>query len=295
MPKISIITVSYNTKNDLDNCLNSLKPALNGISSEVIIVDNASTDGSLQMVKNDHPWVKLIKLKENLGFGKANNKGASVATGDYLLFLNPDTLLNTNTVKDSLKLAQKIPNLGAFTCRLLYADGSIQPSGGYFPTLFRLFAWHTALDEIPFLNFLIKPIHPAPYFYKKSFSPDWITGAFFLTPRKVFVDVQGFDPNIFMYGEELELCYRLKQLGKTIYYSDTPTLTHLQAKSSSSRFATLSEIKGLKYFFNKHKPKSQQLAANLLFKLGSLLRLTFFGIMLGNEEKRKTYSDALKK
>ncbi len=291
---LSIIIVSYNTKSDLKNCLKSIYKFTTDLRFEVIVIDNNSQDGSPDLIKKNFPQVKLVRSRDNLGFGKGNNLGASIAKGKYLLFLNSDTLLNDNVFKLSFDQIKDTTNLGAFTCRLLFTDGSIQPSGGYFPTLFRLFAWHTALDELPLLKQIIKPIHPDISFYQQNFEPDWVTGAFMIIPREIFLKLKGFDPHIFMYGEDLELCYRLKKHGLKVIYSSFPVITHLQSKSSSSRFAIVSEIKGIKYFFRKHQPSWQLFLVNLLFKLGSLLRLVLFGIILGNEAQKKAYQEALR-
>lgn len=291
---LSIIIVSYNTKNDLKNCLKSIYKYTTGFKFEVIVVDNNSLDGSPDMVAKHFPKVKLTRSRENLGFGKANNLGASIAKGGYLLFLNSDTLIDDNVFEYVLTQVKGIADLGAYTCRLLYADGSIQPTGGYFPNLLRLLMWHTALDELSLIKKTVKPIHPDISFYNQSFEPDWITGAFMIVPRSLFLKVKGFDPNIFMYGEDLELCFRLKKQNKRIVYSDFPSLTHLQNKSSSSQFAIVSEIKGIKYFFKKHYPAWQLIFVDLIFKLGSLLRYVLFGIMLGNEAKKKAYREAIR-
>jgi len=294
MKNVSIVIVSYNTKQDLSNCLGSIYKHTKNVDFEVIVVDNNSHDGSTTMITKKFPQVKLIKSGKNIGFGRANNLGASKAKGKYLLFLNPDTILSSNLIKQSYQIAERTDRLGAFSIRLLFADKTIQPSGGYFPNLIRLFSWHTAIDELPIINKLIKPIHPPVNFYQKTFEQDWITGAFMFTPKKVFTDLKGFDENIFMYGEDLELCYRLKKNGFKIVYFSSPSITHLQSKSSSSKFAILSEIKGVKYFFKKHKPPWQQPLVNLIFKLGSLLRLLLFGIILGDVSKKEIYQEALK-
>lgn len=290
--ELSIIIVSFNTRKLLRDCLRSIYKYTDNLKFEVIVVDNNSLDGSADLVAQRFPQVKLIRSAENLGFGKANNLGAQKARGKFLLFLNSDTLIHDNAFKHALTQAETISELGAFTCRLLYEDGSIQPTGGYFPTLSRFFLWQLGLDDLPLLKNLIKPVHPGPKFYEHSFEPDWITGAFMLIPKKVFMDAKGFDPNIFMYGEDLELCYRLKQKQKKVIYSDFPSLTHLQSKSSSSQYALVNETKGISYFYQKHFPLLSSWV-HPGFKLGALLRLVFFGIIMGNDNKKKAYTQIL--
>lgn len=271
--ELSVIVVSYNTKDDLKNCLSSIYEQTHDLEFEVIVVDNASSDSSPAMVKALFPQAKLIQLNANLGFGTANNAGAKLATGKYLLFLNPDTLLFNNSLKLSLDQAKSLPVFGVLGIRLLFADKSIQPSGGYFPNFTRLLAWQLFIDDLPFLKNLIKPIHPDVSFFKHSFSPDWIMGAFLLTQKDTFKQTGGFDEKIFMYGEELELCYRIKKLKLKAYYLEHPSIIHLQAKSSSSHFALVNEVKGIKYFFQKHFPATYQPFVKIIFKIGALLRL----------------------
>ncbi len=289
---LSVIIVSYNTKDDLHACLDSVYSHTQDLQFEVIVVDNSSHDGSPDMVKQLFPQVKIIESPANLGFGKANNLGAKQAKGEFILFLNPDTLFFNNALKLSIDQARALPKLGAFSCRLLNQDKSIQPSGGYFPTLISLYAWQLWIDEIPILNLFLKPVHPPASFYRRSFQPDWLTGAFLLIPTNLFRKLGGFDEHIFMYGEEL--CYRLRQNGSRIYYSHHPSIVHLQGKSSTSHFALVNEVKGIKYFFSKHYPSWQTFWVNLAFRLGSLLRLAFFGIIMGNGAKKAIYLDILR-
>ena len=292
MIDLSIIIVSYNVRDYLKACLESLYEYTKDLNFEVIVVDNASTDNSADVVEQLFPQVHLFR-HPNLGFGTANNYGAKLAKGKYLLFFNPDTQVFNNAIKLSFDQATVLPNLGALTCRLLYADKTIQPSGGYFPNLLRLWAWQLWIDELPLLDRLIKPVHPPASFYQQTFQPDWIMGAFMLLPKAAFAQIGGFDEKIFMYGEELELCYRLRRAGYSIHYSAHPSILHLQGKSSSSAYALINEVNGLKYFFRKHYPKWQQPWINLAFKVGALLRLLLFGIILQDAAKKIAYREIL--
>lgn len=290
---LTIIIPSYNTKQDTKNCLNSIYKHTKGIEFEVIVVDNDSHDGSPQMIREEFPQVNLIANKENLGFGKANNQAAKQAKGEYILLLNSDTLLHDNALKTSLDAAKSIDKIGAFTCKLVYEDGDLQPTGGYFPTLCNLYAWQLFIDDLPLISKLIKSVHPPVSHYTQKRKLDWVTGAFTIIPTKVYKETGGFDPDIFMYAEELELCFRIRKHGYKVLYDPVATITHLQAKSSSVSYSLISEIKGIKYFFNKHKPAWQLPLAALAFKLGSLLRILVFGIIKNDSQKRDVYLKAL--
>src|SRR3989339_975849 len=149
---LSIISVSYNTKQIMLDCLESIVKHTKGLKYEIIAVDNGSKDGSLEMLcdfSKKHPELILVDAKENLGFGRGNNLGAKRARGEYLLFLNSDTLIFDNALKEAVEIVKKRLKFGAYSCRLLNFDKSFQPSGGYFPNFWNLIAWQFFLDDLP--------------------------------------------------------------------------------------------------------------------------------------------------
>ena len=289
---LSIVIVNFNTKAITLACLESLYQYTAGLDFEVIVVDNASTDGSVQELNKfgaKHPAFKLILSSENRGFGVGNNLGAKEAKGKYLLFINSDTLLTENNLPFCIRQMQKDPYIGIYSCNLINKDGSHQSSGGFFPNLKNLTAWQLFLDDLPLVAKLFKSIHP----HSLVSSPDWVTGAFMIIPTKLYQKVGGFDENIFMYVEELELCYRIKKLGKKAVLDSRTSLIHLGGASGGSNLAITSEIKGMLYFFGKHKPKWQFPFVKLIFWVGSLLRYVIFGIIMANATHRKSYRQAL--
>lgn len=291
----SIIIVSFNTQKYLENCLNSIWANIKDTSYEVIVVDNASTDGSLDYLHQleSDKKIKLVSLPENLGFGGANNRGVAVASGKYLLFLNSDTLLEEDILTPTISYLDKHPEIGAYSCKLTFADGRSQPTGGFFPTLSRVFVWQLFLDDIPPFSSLIKSIHPKANLYDKDRVLDWVTGAFMVVPRQVFVDSGEFDEKMFMYVEELELCYRIKnKLNKEVIYHHTPQLIHYGGASGGSHLALTQEIKNMIYFFDKHKPAWQSYLVRLIFRAGCLLRWLIFGIIKRNEIATRAYAQA---
>jgi len=293
---LSIIIISFNTKKILTDCVKSVVKHLKGPKYEIIIVDNGSSDGSLERIKElgkTHSQVNLIDAKTNLGFGKANNLGAKNAKGDYLLFLNSDTLIFDNAIKESLDKLKKIPHVGVFSCKLLNADKTVQASGGHFPNLGNVFAWQFFIDDLPAIGRLIPSFHPQIGSYSRDKQMDWVTGAFMIIPKKVFTQVGGFDENIFMYTEEMELCFRLRKLGYKTVFQISPAIIHLGGASSGSVLALTSEVKNMLYFWQKHKPSWQLPLIKVFFFTGSLLRLLIFGIIKGDEKARRAYTQAL--
>lgn len=295
---LSVIIVSYNTKDLLDKCLSSLFDSLKNAgltgSSEVIVVDNNSKDQTIEFVKRKYKDVKIIQNSSNLGFGGANNQGIRQAKGDFVLLLNSDTVLYPDTIKSSLEEIGKM-NADILGPALLNPDGSIQQSVGYFPNLIRVFCWMLFLDNIGFIYNLIKPYHvKAGSFYTSVHWVDWVTGAYLFAKRKVF-EKNLFDPKVFMYAEEVELCYRIKKQGFKILYSPVSTLLHLKGGSGFGQIAGIKEeLYGIEYFYRKHGNILTFVAVKLLLMLGALLRVIIFGIIVKSEKRKKIYQEYIK-
>jgi GT2 family glycosyltransferase len=296
--QLSIIIVNYNTDKLLKQCLDSVYLQRVNFDFEVIVVDNNSTDKSLEMLSKYFTQVKIISNTKNVGFGKANNQGAKLAKGRWLLFLNSDTQCPDGTLDKVMRqaIAKSSKNSGDVVvgCRLLNSNNSIQASAGFFPTIERVALQMFFLDDLPFVKSIFKPYQQNQVqFYSKDQEVDWVTGAFLLLPNDLFKKVHGFDESIFMYGEEIDLCYRLKKEGARICYVDSPALYHHKGGSSANGFksAVVGEYKGLVSFYKKHYPKKIIFLKLTLFT-GALLRRLVFGII--DQEKGVAYSDALK-
>ena len=286
MTDLSIIIVSFNTEKLTRECIESVVKNTEGISYEFLVMDNISKDGSVEMLKglSQKLPLTLIANKDNIGFGAANNQGMKEAKGRYLLLLNSDTFVKDNTLGEMVFWMDENPKVGISSCALRNKDGSLQGTGGYFPNLFRVFAWMFFLEDIPFLSKLIKPYHPmhpnSPFykgeeFFKKAQERDWLTGAYLLFRREVLNDVGYFDKDYFMYVEEIDYAYRAKEKGWQVWFLPKWAITHYGGASGTSELATLSEYKSLKVFYKKHYPKWQMPALRLFLKLGSLPRLLF--------------------
>jgi len=295
--QLSIIIPSYNTKNLLKECLASIFVETGEVKFEVIVVDNHSQDGSGEMVKKEFPQVKLISLKKNVGFGKANNLGVKKAQGEWLLFLNSDTQIMNRAIDEIFRevSSDKFQATSLVVgCQLLNPDGTIQPSVGFFPNLGRVGATMFFLDDLPFFKRWLKPYQQDDIgFYHRQQEVDWVTGAFLLVKKKDFEEISGFDERIFMYAEEVDLCYRLKQKGAKVLYLPMGKITHHKGASSLDGFeaAVIGEYKGLINFFKKHRPPWQLAFLRVGLALGALLRIGLFGIIDGR--KRQIYEKAL--
>ncbi len=298
--ELSIIIVSYNTYKLLKECLYSVYDSIENCgferSIEVIVVDNHSTDGTIEMIKSYFPKVKIIINDKNYGFGFANNQGIRISKSKYILFLNSDTVVFKNTIKDSIKIIKNDTSIKVLGVKLLNRDGSIQQSIGYFPTIQRVIYWMFFIDDIPLFQRFIKPYHLSnTTLYHKILSIDWVSGAFLLANRETIIKAGLFDSSVFMYVEEVDLCYRIKKLGGDIIYNPNITIKHEKGASSTKEIAGLvEEYKGLKYFYKKHYSGSKSYLLSRLLYLGALLRVIFFGIIRGSGKKREIYLECLK-
>lgn len=292
---LSIIIISYNTKKLTVGCLNSIQKYLKDLDYEIIVVDNHSTDGSLQILQNRSD-IQLISLKENLGFGRANNLAVKKAKGEFLLLLNSDTKFFDHSFAKNYNKLIKYPN-NVYGALLKNADDSVQNSFGYIPTIGRVIAQFLFLDDFPVVKYFYKPYQQNNLsLYHQKREVEWVTGAFILISKKNYNQVGGFDSDFFMYGEEVDLFFRLKSQINSLKVIFEPKiqLYHYKGKSSLDGFAAAieGEYQGLIKFYQKHYPRQINLL-KLVLKLGALLRVGLFGII--RPENAKVYWRIFKK
>lgn len=295
--KLSVIIVSFNTKDLLRACLTSFyKNTKKGILSdtEVIVVDNASHDGSKDMVKSEFPIVTLIENEKNLGFAKANNIGVKKSLGEHILFLNSDTIIEEKSIEDSMLTMSKMNNVGVLGCNLKNKDHSLQYSAGYTPNLFNVTLWMLFIDDIPVIKNICHQYHiESKKFYKASHVVGWVSGAFFLVRKKAIEATGLFDENMFMYGEEVELCMRMKKCGWLVYYSKDSSIIHIKGASGEGQIAGIKEeFQALKYMWKKYHPTWQMPVLRIMLRTGALLRYAIFGIISKDKKKQQIYAKA---
>lgn len=287
---VSIVVLNYNTATLLAELVKSVVKYTKEINYELIIVDNASDEPQSKALLAKllvDPKIKVIKNNQNYGFAKGNNIGIQVAKGEFVLLLNSDTYFSGNVLKPFIAWLRKNPKIGIASVALKNQDGSLQGTGGYFPTLIRVWSWMLFLDDIPFFDALVKPFHPwhARSFYKnakffeKKQMVDWLTGAFFMIRKDVIEQAGLLDEEYFMYVEDLDYCFRVKKNGWKIVYNPNYSIVHLGGKSSKQDFPIISEFKALKLFYKKHYPSWQGKFLTPAFKLGCLLRVVLFNLM----------------
>lgn len=235
---LTIIIVSWNVCDLLHGCLGSISPAERSSgehqvpSSEIIVVDNASDDGSPAMVRTEFPHVHLIANKENRGFTAANNQGLGVSSGRYLLLLNPDTEVVEDALPAMVRYMEAHPQVGALGPRLCYPDGSLQPSRRRFPTLATGLVESTVVQEWWTDNPVLRRYYMDDTPDDVVQPVDWVVGACLLVRRQAYEQAGGLDEGFFMYSEELDWCRRIKDAGWEVVYLPTATVIHHEGKSS---------------------------------------------------------------
>jgi N-acetylglucosaminyl-diphospho-decaprenol L-rhamnosyltransferase len=226
-PHLSIIMVNWNGREVLEECLLSICEFGAGEDYETIVVDNASTDGSSDFIRRRFSSVHLIQSDHNLGFAGGNNLGARHARGELLLLLNTDTRLLT-PLDPGIQSFGHCPRLGALGCLMRDGHNSVRPSYGYFPTLPRLLWAQAGLDH--FLPAVMKPvIEPVQKSHHLTKDVDWISGAFLMTPRKLWEQLGGLDERYFMYIEDIDYCQRLKNMKYRVEYNCGIEIVHYGA------------------------------------------------------------------
>jgi len=235
MPELSIIIVNWNCLDYTRECLASVYSADQGLDFEVIVVDNASTKGDPETLQTEFPLIQLVKNNENIGFAGANNIGFLEAKADYLLFLNPDTLVLGNALTEMLDRLKSLPDAGAIGCKLLNTDGTIQTSCiQRFPTI-----WNQMFDVEALQNrwprWKIWGIAPLFDENREPVPVEVISGACLMVRREAFQAAGHFSRDYYMYAEDADLCYTIRSQGRTCYYAGGAQVIHHGGGSSKVR------------------------------------------------------------
>jgi len=256
---LSVIILSYNTKDLTLQCISQLQNALlkGSLKAELIIVDNNSQDGSQEALKKIAivPDIKVICNPSNYGYGKANNKGLAIAEGRYILYLNSDVLISEQLIFDSLiREMDRHPFTGALTVRVQLPSGEIDPASHRgFPTVWRSFCYYSGLEKLtvhfPILNKICGGYHLKYLSINTKHEIDSPTGAFFLVRRDILDVLNGFDEHFFMYGEDIDLAFRIKRLGYAIIYNPIYIVLHLKNQSGIKRKNDIVLQKKTRYYF----------------------------------------------
>ena len=238
-PDLSIIILNYNTKELLGNCLSSLEKLKGEVKFEVVVIDNGSSDGSVDMLKDKFSWVNVIETGENLGFGRGNNRARDHINSDYVLLLNSDTIVNKDTLRETLTYLKK-NKLGAIGCRQILANGELDKDArrSFITPWIGLVHLFLKLDRVFPKSKLF-----AKYWYgyipeDQIHDCDALQGSFILTPKKVLDGVDWFDEDYFLDGEDIDLCWKIKNKGLRIVYYPKVSITHLKGATKGKNRKT---------------------------------------------------------
>ena len=237
--KLSIVILCWNDLKVISDCLRSIYASTHSTDLEVIVSDNGSTDGSIEFIRKEFPQVRLIENGVNLRFAKGNNVGIQASRGEYVLILNPDTIIHDGTLDKMVAFADIHPEAGAFGCRVVYGDGAFQPCIRPLHTLRS--EWCAALGLGP-LAYVSDWFHSGVYMGWKGDEErtvGWLAGCFILIRGELLKRLGGFDEQFFYYYEDTDLCRRVWEAGYTILYTPEATITHLGGQSTNKRFPPL--------------------------------------------------------
>ena len=280
-PELSVVIVAYRCRELLLDCLASLRPEAQGMTLEVIVVDNASGDGSVEAVRATHPWVRLLPLDANVGFARANNHGLRVARGAHVLLLNPDTLLPPGALAACLRELARRPQVGMLGCKLVRPDGTLDHACKRgFPTPASAL-WH-------FLG-LTRLFPGSPRFARytaghvapdDTATVDAVNGAFMLVRRAALEEVGPLDERFWMYGEDLDWCRRFWAHGWDVLYWPGVTVVHVKGGSASSTRAWATNRAfhhAMWLFYDKHDRRTRSRLVTTLVRAGIVGRLYVSG------------------
>lgn len=296
--KFSVIIVSWNVRQDIINCLGSIYDYQSSRPFEVIIIDNASSDGSTQEIREKFPSVTCVSNNKNYGFAMANNQGIKLAKGEYLLFLNPDTIVHPGALDYLIDFMDDNKDVGACGPKLLNEDGSTQRSTREFPSyrgaLYRFtFLKYFKIFKNSYRSWLMKDFD-----HKSQEDVDQLMGAALLVRKSIIDKIDGFDENFFMYYEEVDLCYRIKQYGWRIVFLPQACIAHLGGRSSQQIPAAkrIMMLRSLLKYFRKNHGIGITFLFSCVFKPSIILREVvdlainistyFFSLLFLNKERR---------
>ncbi len=277
-PDVSIVIVNWNTREILRDCLQSIDTDAGATDLEIIVVDNASADDSVAMMKQEFPHVHLIENDENRGFAAANNQGMAVARARYVLLLNSDTIVLDSAVEKTVAFADVHPEAAVVGCRILNSDRTWQPSCSMFPSVPNMLLSVTYLYKLLPWSRLFGREHMTWWDGCDSQEVDVVSGCFMLVRREAIEQVGTMDDGYFMYAEETDWCYRFKKAGWKVVFTPRAEIVHLGGKSSEKMPSemTLQLRSGILRFFRKHRSLPAYWGACLLTAIWYGVRLPYW-------------------
>jgi GT2 family glycosyltransferase len=278
--KLSIVIICWNDRKVIFDCLKSIVEETKETEFEVVISDNGSTDGSIGLIREQYPACRIVENCANLGFARGNNAGIRHATGEYVLILNPDTIVRDRALDKWVAYAERHPEAGAFGCRVLNPDGSFQNPARPFPTVWRLWVaalWLRPLGHIS--NAFVADLYPG-WAGETDRPIDWQSGCCVMVRRELLHRLEGFDERFFYHYEEVDLCLRVWRSGKPVLFYAGAEITHLGGQSVGRfpiRFA-LEKLRNRYRYIGKHDGDAAMRACRRATHAGLWLRRAGYGL-----------------
>jgi N-acetylglucosaminyl-diphospho-decaprenol L-rhamnosyltransferase len=273
---VSIVIVSWNARQFLQGALASLYRETVGVDFETIVVDNGSTDGTVQFVSCEWPQVRLVASPTNLGFTGGNNLGFRHCRGRYILLLNSDTIVLPTTVRGMADFLEQHPEAGCVGCRHLNEDRTLQRSVDNFPSLLNDFVSYTELQRLQFVQWFLHKKFAWWSDHNVMREVDWVNGACMMVRREILDRIGGLDEGYFIYAEEVDWCYRIRKAGWRIYFTPDAEVVHLGGKSMDHvpGWRLVLKYTGQYRFYRKHYALWRQLGLRLLVMTVAAGRIT---------------------
>ncbi len=263
---LSIVIVTHNSSSPVEKCLRSLEEHPPSYEHEVVIVDNASSDGTPGLIRESFPWVRLIANADNRGYSKGVNQAFRESSGRYVLVLNPDIIVREDSIDALVRFMDSNPGAGVAGSKLVFPDGSVQPSCRSFYTLKALFLRRTFLGKVFPRARALREHLLTDYDHEEARKVDWIIGACMIVRREAAEEVGLMDERFFLYFEDTDWCYRMGQHGREVWYVPDSVMVHLYERSSASSMLSrpflihmLSLLRyyekwnAIFYFFRRHR------------------------------------------
>ena len=288
---LSIVIVSFNTKDLLRETISSIYGAANKLSYEIIVVDNASKDGSAEMVEDELKEVKLIRNLQNTGFAKANNQGIKVAKGRHVLLLNSDTILNEGSIRNLVKFMDEHPKAAAAGPKVLNFDGSLQSKGFCFPSVLLSLIMFFRIPKVLSQERLMKWFPRYYWDADEVRGVDWISGCCLLMRKKVIEKIGSLCEDFFMYYEDEEWCYRARKEKYEVWYVPTAEVKHKNQSSPSTDRFDIGETSA-KQYYEKTVGSYKGIVIAIIYILSSMIKLIRHSIQ---SKRTEGYKDTRKR
>jgi GT2 family glycosyltransferase len=298
--KLSIVILCWNDRTVIAECLRSIYGTTHSMDFEVIVSDNGSTDRTIEFVREAYPHVRVIENGRNLRFAKGNNVGMRASCGEYVLILNPDTIMHESTLETMVHFADEHPEAGAFGCRVLNSDGSYQVSARPFASPRGEWIAGLCLRTLGRLGpWFLSDTYPG-WRGETERQVDWVMGCFILVRAQLLKQIGGFDEQFFYYYEDMDLCRRIRESGSKIIYTPTTCITHLKGQSTNLRLPALTfalDGQVTRYlYYHKYYGKSGMRRARRISLVALSLRRFGYALLqwINPKDSRKSHLELLR-